>query len=133
MRDLPDLLVLQNLIRTVGSAVATIEADLWLVLMGIPEDCAKRAGIAAVAAADAQIGTEPHPAALARSKGIRRTDASTRRIGAGSADNDDESMPHASCRVHPDARARKSTLSRPTGARKHAGLATDTAIDVDDG
>jgi hypothetical protein len=50
MSDLLDLLVLQDLVGTVGSAIATMDADLRLVLVGIPEDRSEGTGFATVAA-----------------------------------------------------------------------------------
>jgi hypothetical protein len=111
--------------------VAAVDADLGFVLPSIPEHRAQWTGLDAVPAANAPFRLEADAATVARHQCLGRTDASAGRIGARSADDNHKTASHARSRPHLNARFSQTAITYPPRACKHAGLASDAAIDVD--
>jgi hypothetical protein len=124
-------------VRAVWLAVAAVYANLRLVFVLVPKNRPKWAGFHTVAAADAQLGFQPHPgsgsiAILTYHERIGWTDARAGRVLAGPADNYDEPLAESACRAHPNARIRQPAFAKAAGAGKHTLLAPHAAFRIID-
>jgi len=129
----PDRLYLfqsDDLVGAVGGAVAAVDTDLGFVLLSIPEHRAKGTGLDTVPTADAQVGFETHTPFLSWPQGVGGADAGAGWVGAGAADDDDESLADAASRTDVDTGAVQSAVPQLAGAGEHTGLAADAAVYV---
>jgi hypothetical protein len=127
------LLQFQDVIGTVRRTIAAVDTDLWLILLGIPEDRSQRAGFDTISTSDTAFRFKPDTTALADQQGVGGTDAGARRIDTSAADDDDKSSPHPARRLDVDAGRGDPALAHSPRASEHARLASHTAVDVDHG
>jgi len=90
--------------RTKFNAIAAVKTDLRFLSIVIPINSADKAGLLAVAAADAVGRVEFNASPVARQKGLGGTDPGAGRILTSSAGNDYKAFFHTSDRSHPQAR-----------------------------
>jgi len=115
-----------------GADAAPIADHRFLDLF-IPEYGTDRTGIDTESAANTFGGIEIHSATVALLKSVRRTHQFTGGIFACTTDNDDKPSFYAACRSHSNSAICQSGLARQAGACKHAALASNAFLVVDDG
>ena len=117
---------------TESSTDATVDANEWLSILLVPKDSTERARIHALTTANTMLGVEFYAAAFSLSQCLCWANARAGSLRTCAADDDNESLSHAASRTNTDARLANASEPASSSTGKHAKLAANTAIHIND-